>query len=154
MASPKSEPWWALWVRGYPWLIRASKCSNYALTNLFFGLCRYVWVSEFLVNLPNPTPELQHAPFTPKCWEPGSAPQLLSPSIIFTFGLTIESINELRGALIPRLPHFKSIIVGNNVNDPNDVASIIYISDVLQKTFIPHEYNMEISSHKDHFYYR
>jgi len=27
-----------------PWFIRAPKCSNYALTNLLFGLCWYVWI--------------------------------------------------------------------------------------------------------------
>jgi hypothetical protein len=35
VASPKSEPWRVLWVHGYLWFVRAPKCSNYALTNLF-----------------------------------------------------------------------------------------------------------------------
>ncbi len=40
VASPKSEPWWVLWICVCPWFVRAPKCSNYALTNLLFGLCR------------------------------------------------------------------------------------------------------------------
>jgi len=62
VASPKSGLWWVLWVRICLWLFLAPKCSNYALTNLLFGLCRLVWVSKLLVNLPSPIPELQHAP--------------------------------------------------------------------------------------------
>jgi hypothetical protein len=30
------------------------KCSNYALTNLLFGLCRSMWIIDLLVTLPNP----------------------------------------------------------------------------------------------------
>ncbi len=77
MASPKFRPWWVLWICVCPWLICAPKCSNYALNNLLFGLCRFVWVSEVLVNLPNPISEFQHAPLPPKCYEPRSMPQLL-----------------------------------------------------------------------------
>jgi hypothetical protein len=40
VASPKSGPWWVMWVRVYPWFICAPKCCNYALTNLLFGLCK------------------------------------------------------------------------------------------------------------------
>jgi hypothetical protein len=81
--SPKFGPWWVLWVRVCLWLIRAPKCSNYALTNLLFGLCKFMWVSELLVNLPSPISELQHTP-TP-------------PSVVFTFRLVVESIKELGG---------------------------------------------------------
>jgi hypothetical protein len=70
VASPKSRPWWVLWVRGCPWLIHAPNCSNYTLTDLLFGLCRSVWISEFLVNIPSPNLELQHALPPPKCYEP------------------------------------------------------------------------------------
>jgi hypothetical protein len=30
VASPKYGLWWVLWVRVCPWLVRASKCYNYA----------------------------------------------------------------------------------------------------------------------------
>jgi len=42
VASPKSGPWWILWICVCSWFVRAPKCSNYALTNLWFGLCRFV----------------------------------------------------------------------------------------------------------------
>ncbi len=58
VASPKYGSWWMLWVRVYSWFIRAPKCSNYALINLLFGLCRFVRVIELLVNLPNLIPKL------------------------------------------------------------------------------------------------
>jgi hypothetical protein len=54
VASPKSGPWWVLWICVCPWFVRAPKCSNYALTNLLFSLCRPVWMSKLLVNLPSP----------------------------------------------------------------------------------------------------
>jgi hypothetical protein len=56
VASPKSGPWWVLWICVCPWLVRAPKCSNYALSNLLFGLCKCVWVIELFVNLLNPIP--------------------------------------------------------------------------------------------------
>jgi hypothetical protein len=79
VASPKFGLWWVLWVlwvRVCLWLVRAPKCSNYTLTNLF-GLCRSMWVIELFVILPSLIPELQHAPLPPKYCEPRSAPQLL-----------------------------------------------------------------------------
>jgi hypothetical protein len=57
VASPKSGPWWVLWICVCPWLVRAPKCSNYALTNLLFGLCRSMWVIELLINLLSPISE-------------------------------------------------------------------------------------------------
>ncbi len=77
VASPKSRPWWILWVYVYPWFVRAPKCYNYALTNLLFGLCRSVWVIELLVALLSPILELQHGLLPPKCCELGSTPKLL-----------------------------------------------------------------------------
>jgi hypothetical protein len=76
VASSKSGLWGVLWVCVCLWLVRAPKCPNYALTNLLFGLCRFVWISEMLVNLPNPILELQHTLLPPKCYKPGNTPQL------------------------------------------------------------------------------
>ncbi len=45
VVSSKSKLWWILWIRVYSWLVRASKCFNYALTNLLFSLCRSMWVA-------------------------------------------------------------------------------------------------------------
>jgi hypothetical protein len=38
------------------------RCSNYALTNLLFGLCISMWIIDLLITRPNPILELQHAP--------------------------------------------------------------------------------------------
>jgi len=77
---------WAVVSLVSSWLIHASRCSNYALTNLLFSLCKFVWVIELLVNLPNPIPELQDALLPPKCCEPRSEPQLLFLSMSSPLG--------------------------------------------------------------------
>jgi len=74
VASSKSEPWWDLWVCVYLWFVRAPKCSNYALTNLLFGLWMSMWVIEMLVNLLSPILKLQHTPLPLKCFEPRNVP--------------------------------------------------------------------------------
>ncbi len=50
VASPKSGPWWVLWIHVCLWFVWAPKCSSYALTNLLFVLCRFVWVIDLLVD--------------------------------------------------------------------------------------------------------
>jgi hypothetical protein len=52
------------------------KCSDYALTNLLFSLCKFVWIIESLVTGRSPIPKLQHALLPPKCCESRSAPKL------------------------------------------------------------------------------
>jgi hypothetical protein len=42
------------------------KCSNYALTNLLFGLCRSVGVIDLLVTFPSPYPKVLTCPSTPE----------------------------------------------------------------------------------------
>jgi hypothetical protein len=53
------------------------RCFSCTLTNSLFGLCRSVWIIDLLVNLPSPHPKASTCPSTPKCYELGSAPQLL-----------------------------------------------------------------------------
>jgi hypothetical protein len=78
VVSPKFGPWWVLWIRVCLWWICAPKCSNYALTNLLFGLCRSMCVIEVLVNLPSSISELQHALLPLKCYELGNGPNSFS----------------------------------------------------------------------------
>ncbi len=99
VASPKFGPWWVLWVRVCPWLISAPKCSNYALTNLLFVLCRFMWVIDLLVNLPSFHPGASTCPSTPEVLQAKECAPT-PPSIVFTFGFTIESIKELGGASV------------------------------------------------------
>jgi hypothetical protein len=59
------------------------KRSNYALTNLLFGLCRFIWIIN-VVTLPIPHPGTPAYPFTPKVlWIKERAPIPYS-SIVFT----------------------------------------------------------------------
>jgi hypothetical protein len=45
---PKSGSWWVLWVRICLWFVLAVKCFNYPITNLLFGLCRSMWMINWL----------------------------------------------------------------------------------------------------------
>jgi hypothetical protein len=63
VASPKFRPWWVLWVYVCQWFIRAPKVSNYALTNLLFGLRRSIWIIDPLVTRPSPHPRALARPF-------------------------------------------------------------------------------------------
>jgi hypothetical protein len=92
VASPKFGPWWVLWVCVCPWFLHAPKCSNYALTNLLFGLCRSVWVIELLVNLLNPILELQHTPLPPKCYKLRNVPQLFFLSLSSSRSLGVRHL--------------------------------------------------------------
>jgi hypothetical protein len=66
MVSPKSGPWWVLWVYVCMWFICAPKVFELCTSQLLFGLCRSLWIIELLVNLPNPhLGALAHS-FTPK----------------------------------------------------------------------------------------
>jgi hypothetical protein len=74
VAFSKSGPWWDLFVCVYLWFVYATKWSNYALTNLLFGLWMSMWVIEMLVNLPSPIVKFQHTPLPLKCFEPRNVP--------------------------------------------------------------------------------
>jgi hypothetical protein len=97
VVSPKSKLWWVLWIRVCPWFVRGLKCFNYALTNLLFGLCRSMWVINLLVNLPSPHLGAPTRPSTFKMLQVKECAQTPSPSIVFIFGLVVESIKELGG---------------------------------------------------------
>jgi hypothetical protein len=62
VASPKSRPWWVLWVQVCSWLILAPKVFT---NHLVLVLCRSVWVVEACQFL-----------LVPKCYKLGSAPRL------------------------------------------------------------------------------
>jgi hypothetical protein len=71
--------------------------SSYALTNLLFGLCTFMWVFDFLVNLPSPYPEAPTRPSTLEMLRIKECAPIFFPSIVVTFGLVVESIKELGG---------------------------------------------------------
>ncbi len=97
VTSHKSKPWWVLWIHVYPGSSIHQKCFNYTLTNLLFGLCKSVWIIELLINLLSFHPRALAHPSTPNVLQAMEhAPTF--PSVIFTFGLIVESIKELGGA--------------------------------------------------------
>jgi hypothetical protein len=71
------------------------KCSNHALTNLLFDLRTSMWVIDLLVNLPSPHLRAPTHPSTPEVLQAKECAPILSSSIIFTFGLVVESIKKL-----------------------------------------------------------
>ncbi len=84
VASPKSKPWWVLWVRVCTWLVLAPKvlklCTN-QLVVWFMQVRVSNWcLSLFLV----PILELQHALLPSKCYKPENVPQLFILSL-FSF---------------------------------------------------------------------
>jgi hypothetical protein len=71
--------------------------SNYALTNLLFGLCKSIWIIDTLVIRPNPHPGPLTCPLTPKVlWTKECVPIIFS-FVIFTLGFTFESFKEFGG---------------------------------------------------------
>jgi hypothetical protein len=71
------------------------KFSNYALTNLLFGLCRSVWVIDLLVIRPSFISELQHAPLPSKCCEPRNTFQFLLLSLFSPLDLQLSPSSSL-----------------------------------------------------------
>jgi len=68
------------------------KCSNYVLTNLLFGLCRSVWIIDPLIIHLNFHFRTSARPSTHEVLWIREHTFTFSPSVVFTFGLTIESI--------------------------------------------------------------
>jgi hypothetical protein len=83
VASSKSRLWWVLWIRARG-LSMHQKCSNYALTNLLFSLCKSMWIIDPFVTHSNPHPRVATCRSIPEMlWAKERAP-ISYPSIIFT----------------------------------------------------------------------
>ncbi len=76
------------------------ECSNYALTNLLFGLCRSMWIINLLFTPPSPHPGTWTRPSTPKVLRTKERAPTLYPLAIFTFRLAFESTKEFGGASV------------------------------------------------------
>jgi hypothetical protein len=107
VASPKSKSWWILWIRVCLWWVYASKCYNYALTNLICAsLCE--WLNSLSIFLiPSRS---SNTPSTPKVLRTTERAPTPSPSNVFTFGLAIKSVKELGGASHSHNTHWHVII--------------------------------------------
>ncbi len=103
VASPspgRDEFYESVFVRGS---FTHQKCSNYALTNLLFGLCRFVWIIDLLIILTSLHPRVPTHSSTPKVLQAKELAPNLSPSIVFNFGFTFESIKKSKGKIVLKL---------------------------------------------------
>ncbi len=85
------------------------KCSNYALTNLLFGLCRSIWIIDSLVTRLNPHLGDLNIPFTPEVLQARKCTPTLFSSIIFTLGFAFESFKEFGSASLNHISTRPSI---------------------------------------------
>jgi hypothetical protein len=98
MASPKSKLRWILWVRVCPWFVFVhQECYNYTLTNLVFGLCKFVWIVDLLVIIYSLYPIATTHPSYPKMLQVGEHIPIFFSFIVFTFRLTFESYEGFGG---------------------------------------------------------
>jgi hypothetical protein len=98
------------------------KCSSYALTNLLFGLCRFVWVIDLLVTLLRPYLGAPACSSTLEVLRVKEHAPTLYPSVVFTFRLIVEYTKEFGGALINNISHL-AIIKKYNIFWVNFVTS-------------------------------
>jgi hypothetical protein len=80
-----------VFVRG---LFVHQKCFNYTLTNLLFGLCKFMWIIDPLVTCCSPHPKVPTCPFTFEVLQAKEHAPTPYPFVIFTLGLAAESIKE------------------------------------------------------------
>ncbi len=107
VASPKLGPWWVLWIHVCPWLVCAPKVLHYALTNLLFGLCMFMWIIEPLVTRPSLHLRAPTHPSTFKVLWAKERVAIPFHFVVFTFRLVIESIKELWGVSINLLKNLQ-----------------------------------------------
>jgi hypothetical protein len=75
------------------------KCSNHALTNLLFGLCRLMWIIDPPIICPSPHPITLTRPITFKMLRTREHTPIPFSSDVFTnFELAFESFKECGGA--------------------------------------------------------
>jgi hypothetical protein len=73
------------------------KCFNYALTNLLFGLCKFVWMFDSLIIHPSPHLKILACPSTPEVLRTKEHTPTHISFVVSTFGLAFESFKECGG---------------------------------------------------------
>jgi hypothetical protein len=71
------------------------KCSNYAITNLLFGLCRFVSVIDLLITLPNPYLITLARPSTPEMLRTMERTPTLHSFVVFTIDSHLSLLRSL-----------------------------------------------------------
>ncbi len=85
------------------------KCSNYALTNLLFGLCRSMWVIDLLVTIPSPYPGTPAHPFTPKLLRAREHTPIPHSFIVFTLDSHLNLLKSLGVCHSVSQPYFERV---------------------------------------------
>jgi hypothetical protein len=97
MASPKSGPWWILWIRVCPWLVLTPKELQPCINYLVFGFVR-VHVSSWCLSFFLVPSRSSSTPLYPQSVvNQGACPNSMLFHC-FQFRLTFESIKELGSA--------------------------------------------------------
>ncbi len=73
------------------------KCSNYALINLLFGLCKFMWIIDLFIICFSPHPEAPTCLSILEVLRIRECIPIPYPFVIFTFGFVVESIKEFSG---------------------------------------------------------
>jgi hypothetical protein len=60
------------------------KCSNYALTYLLFGLCKFMWIIDPFVTHSSPHPGVLTRPYTFEVLQAKERTPTFYPSVVFT----------------------------------------------------------------------
>ncbi len=105
------------------------KCSNNALTNLLFGLCRSMWIIHLLVSLPNPHPGALACPSTPKVFRTKERSPTPYPSNAFAFWTCSWVHQRVWGCIkypIPQIDDLFDRLSGVNVFNKIDLHSGYY----------------------------
>jgi hypothetical protein len=86
-------------------------CTKSALTNLLFGICRFVWIIDpFVIHL-NPNFRALHGPLPLKCCKPKSVPQLI---ILSLFSHLDSKLNVLGSLGVHQFRYCLSIVKYNS----------------------------------------
>jgi hypothetical protein len=84
VTSPKSGPWWVLWVCVCSLFVRAPKVLQLCTNQLVIWFVWFVRIIDPLVTHPSPHPKALACPSTPEMLRTRERTPTLYPSIVFT----------------------------------------------------------------------
>jgi len=132
VASPKSGPWWILWVRICPWLVLAPKVLQLCTDHLMFNFVQ-VHVSSWCLSLFLVPSWSSSTPLYPQ----SAMSQGMCPNSLFfrcfRFRLIYESIKELGSASHSFFESFKAPHLLASKESPQKKLLCIKIEHSLQK---------------------
>jgi hypothetical protein len=91
-SSGRDESYESVFARGSS---MHQKCFNYALTNLLFGFCKFMWVINLLVILPSPYLGVPASPSTPKMLRAMERAPTPHSSVVFTLDSHLNILRSL-----------------------------------------------------------